>query len=119
MVEEKKRHGRVQLHLMDKITIPQNDIKEDRSSFIMTPINVGLALNSNEAGSNGLDLMSPLKKPDLDDTNANMKNSSHYHRFKRHSLGYQSQGPHIYGNPSGNSAQSNALGTQMRVDEAG
>ena len=30
---------------------------------------------------------------ELGDTKPDLNNSSHYYRFKRHSLGYQSQGP--------------------------
>ena len=29
----------------------------------------------------------------MDESKGDLNNSSHYYRFKRHSLGYQSQGP--------------------------
>ena len=32
---------------------------------------------------------------ELDQSKGDLNNSSHYYRFKRHSLGYQSQGPPI------------------------
>lgn len=49
----------------------------DRLSAIMTP-----AQDSNLGGF---------------DNTPSEQNSSHYHRFKRHSTGYQSQGPYMYG----------------------
>ena len=57
--------------------------EEDRMNLIMTPIQV----NSTDK-----------RLSDLEMSKADMGSSSHYHRFKRNSLGYQSQGPQIYGN---------------------
>ena len=38
------------------------------------------------------------RNSDLEMSKGDMSSSSHYHRFKRNSLGYQSQRPQIYGN---------------------
>ena len=69
MGEEKKRHGRVQLHLMEKLVHPQGDVKDDRASLIMTPNDNGLISGNN---GNTFEILSPLKKPELEDTSANL-----------------------------------------------
>lgn len=51
--------------------------QDDRLSIIMTP----------PQNSTIGDIENPSE----------VQNSSHYHRFKRHSTGYQSQGAHLYG----------------------
>jgi hypothetical protein len=72
MGEEKKRHGRVQLHLMEKLVHPQGDVKDDRASLIMTPNDNGLISSNNGNTNKGFEILSPLKKQELEDTSANL-----------------------------------------------
>ena len=37
--------------------------------------------------------MAGMRPSELGESKGDLNNSSHYYRFKRHSLGYQSQGP--------------------------
>ena len=37
--------------------------------------------------------MNNARPSELDQSKGDLNNQSHYYRFKRHSLGYQSQGP--------------------------
>ena len=70
----------MQLHKLDSGLPPE----ENRMNLIMTPIQL----------NTGKERLSDLEMSKAHD----MGNSSHYHRFKRNSLGYQSQGPQLYGN---------------------
>ena len=69
----------MKLHKMDSGNTTQNDT---RMNVIMTPIMPGAVDRRNS---------------DLEMSKGDMSTSSHYHRFKRNSLGYQSQRPQIYG----------------------
>ena len=46
---------------------------------------------------------------ELNQSRGDLNNSSHYYRFKRHSLGYQSQGPALKGSPLINLEGMNAV----------
>ena len=61
----------MKLHKMDD-GAAQND---NRMNLIMTPIQVGVV---------------DKRLSDLEMSKGDMSNNSHYHRFKRNSLGYQS-----------------------------
>ena len=50
--------------------------------------------------------MSNARPSELDSSKGDLNNSSHYYRFKRHSLGYQSQGP----------AMTNLKGTLINIE---
>ncbi len=67
---ESKRPGFLQIVKMDS-----GVDESDRNQVIMTP-------------NNGIPLASNQRAPDLDSSKGDLNNSSHYYRFKRHSLGY-------------------------------
>ena len=79
MGQENKRQTFMKLHKMDSGTTQE----DTRMNVIMTPI-----------VASGVD----KRNSELEMSKGDMSTSSHYHRFKRNSLGYQSQRPQIYGN---------------------
>jgi len=91
-----KGEGGLLEHDTEKWRTPQVDSATKRSRNENTVSPMILRMDQDDRLSI---IMTPPQNSTIGDIEnpSEVQNSSHYHRFKRHSTGYQSQGTHLYG----------------------